>query len=104
MSHNALINKLKTLMAFRVFFVTVILGSFLFFHIGYETLPYSSGVQYLIVFLYSLTFIYIFLLDKLKAVRFAYLQLCIDVSSVVALIIFTGGIESWFTLVLLLIV
>lgn len=104
MAEDALIKKLKTLIAFRVFFVTVILGSFFVFQIGYKVFPYPSAVLYLIVLLYSLTFIYAFILNRMKSQHFAYVQLYIDVLATVALILLTGGIESWFTSLLLLIV
>lgn len=104
MIENALIKKLKTLIAFRVFFVTVILGSFFIFQIGYKVFPYPSAVLYLIVLLYSLTFMYAFLLKRMKSQPFAYVQLYIDVLATVALILLTGGIGSWFTSLLLLIV
>jgi two-component system sensor histidine kinase PilS (NtrC family) len=104
MAEDVLIKKLKTLIAFRVFFVTVILGSFFFFQIGYKVFPYPSAVLYLIVLLYSLTFIYAFLLKRMKSQPFAYVQLHIDMLATVTLILLTGGIESWFTSLLLLIV
>jgi two-component system sensor histidine kinase PilS (NtrC family) len=104
LAENALIKKLKTLIAFRVFFVTVILGSFFIFQIGYKVFPYPSAVLYLIVLLYSLTFMYAFLLKRMKSQPFAYVQLYIDVLATVALILLTGGIGSWFTSLLLLIV
>lgn len=104
MKEDVLGKKLKTLIAFRAFFVTVLLGSFFVFQIGYKIFPYPSAVQYLIVFLYSLTLLYVFLLGRVKSLPFAYIQLCIDVASAVALIFFTGGIESWFSSLMLLIV
>jgi hypothetical protein len=79
LTEDALTKKLKTLIAFRVFFVTVILGSFFIFQIGYKVFPYPSAVLYLIVLLYSLTFIYAFLLKRMKSEPFAYVQLYIDV-------------------------
>jgi two-component system sensor histidine kinase PilS (NtrC family) len=104
MTEGTLINKLKALIAFRVFFVTAILGSFLVFQIGYDIFPYPTAVQYLIITLYSLTFVYVFLLGKVRSLPFAYVQLCLDVVGAIALIMLTGGIESWFNSMLLLIV
>lgn len=104
MTDNTLHSKLKTLIAFRVFFVTVILGSVLVFQIGYEFFPYPSALQYIIVLFYVLTIIYLFVLNRVDSLKFAHLQLYMDVIAANTLIIFTGGVESWFTLILLLIV
>jgi two-component system sensor histidine kinase PilS (NtrC family) len=104
MTEDSLIKKLKTLIAFRVFFVTIILGSIFVFQIGYDVFPYLSAVQYLIILLYSLTFVYAFLLGRVSSLPFAYVQLCLDVLATNALIVFTGGIDSWFASILLLIV
>lgn len=105
MSNDALIRRLKTLTAFRAFFVTVLLGSFYIFEIGYNIFPYPYGVIYLIIALYLLTIIYaVLLIIKVGTPLFAYVQLCLDVVGAVALVFLTGGIESWFSILLPLIV
>jgi two-component system sensor histidine kinase PilS (NtrC family) len=96
MTKSALINRTKTLIAVRVFFVTLLLGTFYFFDIGYNIFPYPFAVIYLIIFLYSITIIYSLLLGRISELPFAYVQLVIDALSAIALIFLTGGIESWF--------
>ncbi|MDP2167657.1 MAG: ATP-binding protein [Thermodesulfovibrionales bacterium] len=104
MAKDALINRLKTLTAFRALFVTVLLGTFFVFDIGYSIFPYPHQVLYLIIFLYALTIAYSLMLLRIGTPVFAYAQLSIDVLSAIALIFLTGGIESWFSSILLLIV
>jgi two-component system sensor histidine kinase PilS (NtrC family) len=104
MAEHALFKRLKALIAFRVLFVTVLLGSFFVFQIGYKIFPYPFAILYLIIFLYSLSIVYAFLLGKVKELPFAYVQICIDVASIIALIFITGGIESWFSSLMLLMV
>jgi two-component system sensor histidine kinase PilS (NtrC family) len=104
MTEEILIKKLKTLITVRVFFVVVLLGSFFVFRIGYKIFPYPSSVLYLAVILFALTIVYAFLLGKVKSLPFAYLQIGLDIVAAIALISFTGGIESWFSSLMLLIV
>lgn len=101
---DAMVRKLKALIAFRALFVTILLGSFLVFNIGYSVFPYPSSVLHLIVFLYALTIAYSLLLGRVKSLPFAYVQLCLDVASVETLIFLTGGIESWFSSSMLFVV
>ena len=97
-------SKTKALIAFRAFFVTVLLGSFAFFSIGNGAFPYPKAVFNLIEVLYGLTIIYALLLQRAKPKPFAYVQVVLDVFAALALIYFTGGIESWFSFLLILIV
>lgn len=101
---HALSRRLKALTAFRALFVTVLLGSFYVFEIGYRIFPYPYEVLYLVVFLYCLTIVYSLLLVRTGTRLFAYVQLCLDVLSVVALVFLTGGIESWFSSLMILVV
>jgi two-component system sensor histidine kinase PilS (NtrC family) len=96
MTKSALFNRIKTLIAVRAFFVTILLGTFFVFDIGYSIFPYPFSVLYIIIFLYSLTIIYSVLLGRANEITFAYVQLILDVLSAMALIFLTGGIESWF--------
>ena len=98
------ISKVKALIAFRTFFVTVLLGSFALFEIGNGAFPYPKAVFNLIEALYGLTIIYALLLRRVKPKPFAYFQIVLDVIAALALIYFTGGIESWFSFLLILIV
>ena len=104
MAKDPLSGRLRALTAFRALFVTVLLGTFLIFEIGYGIFPYPREVLYLIISLYILTIAYALLLRKAPSAAHAYLQLALDVLSAIALIFLTGGIESWFTSVLMLVV
>lgn len=99
----ALFKRLKALIIFRAFFVTLLLGTFLVFEIGFYRFPYPRAILYIIVPLFLLTILYSILLYKVKNLAaFAYFQLTMDALSAIALILVTGGIESWFSFVMLL--
>jgi len=106
MPDNALFKRLKALIVFRAFFVTFLLGTFLLFGIGYYKFPYTHTILYLIIVpLYILSVIYGLLLPRIRNLTlFAYIQLSVDATSTVSLIFLTGGIESWFSFIMLLIV
>src|SRR4030043_2073123 len=94
--------KIKSLIVFRVIFVTLLLGS-LFFFKGYEKIHYISELSYLIVSLYIATIIYSLLLGRIKNLTaFAYTQLLFDVIFEILLIYITGGVDSWFSFTLIL--
>lgn len=96
--------RLKTLTAIRALFVTVLLGSFFVFEIGYSIFPYPNSVLYLIMFLYILTIVYSVLHGRMNPLVLAYAQFSLDALSVITLIFLTGGIESWFSPLMLLVV
>jgi two-component system sensor histidine kinase PilS (NtrC family) len=99
---EALKKKIKALIAFRVIFATLLLGSFYLFS-GYKKLPSGPAISYLIISLYVVTIIYSLLLGRVKRlVLFAYAQLVLDVFFEIILIYITGGIESWFSFTLIL--
>ncbi|MEW6215312.1 MAG: ATP-binding protein [Nitrospirota bacterium] len=105
MSENvtALKIKIKALIAFRAVFVTLLLGSSFLFKAGYEKFPYAHALSYLIVSLYALTIIYSLLFERIKnLVAFAYTQLVLDVIFGMILIYISGGIDSWFSFILIL--
>lgn len=94
--------RIKSLIVFRVIFVTLLLGS-LFLFKGYEKIHYISELSYLIVSLYIATIIYSLLLGRIKNLTvFAYTQLVLDVIFEILLIYITGGIDSWFSFTLIL--
>lgn len=98
-------NKLKALIAFRAAFVTLLLGSSFIFKAGYERFQHPNAFSYLIATLYLLTFIYSILIERIRQLFvFAYIQLILDVIFGITLIYITGGIESWFSFMLVLIV
>ena len=94
--------KIKTLIVFRVVFITLLLGlSFLF--AGSEKFSYVHVLSYLIIPLYTVTILYSLLLGKIKnLITFAYTQLLLDVIFEIILIYITGGIDSWFSFTLIL--
>lgn len=95
--------KIKALIFFRIFFVTLLLGSFSLFNIGHYKITFPQGVIYLIIFIYILSVLYFFLLNRVRNLYlFAYAQLIIDAIGEIVLIYLTGGIESWFTSIMLL--
>jgi two-component system sensor histidine kinase PilS (NtrC family) len=96
--------KLKALIALRVFIVTVLLGSFFLFKIGLAVYPARDSIFHLITALYALSIVYILLLNRIKPVVMANIQLVLDVFSAISLIYLTGGIESWFSFLLILVV
>lgn len=105
MVDTAAIKKLKALITIRVAFVTLLLGSFFILQIGYKSFPFPRATSNLIATLYFLTIVYSVLLAYVKRYTiFTYIQLFIDVLATNILIYLTGGIESWFSFILLLIV
>ncbi len=108
MSVDEFKKKIKTLILLRLLFVTLLFGSIFFLDIRLKQF-YTTNAIYLFLFLFyapSLTYIIIFkrVPDTLASQRlFAYLQLVIDVLSIVVLVILTGGIESWFSFLLILV-
>jgi len=100
---QTLLKRLTALIISRAFFVTLLIGSFLIFDIGYHRFPYPRSILYLIIPLYLLSILYAFFLSRVRnLVLFAYVQLAIDVVSEIILVFLTGGIESWFSSVMLL--
>jgi two-component system sensor histidine kinase PilS (NtrC family) len=95
------IKRLKALIFARALVVTILLGSFYIFKIGYNKLFYPTGFSYFIISLYLLTIIYIIALrwikNDLRFTVFAYIQIIIDVIAETTLIYMTGGIESLFS-------
>jgi two-component system sensor histidine kinase PilS (NtrC family) len=105
MPDNALFKRLKALIIFRAFFITLLLGTSIVFEIGYYKFPFPHAISYVVIPLYVLTIIYTVLLNRVRNLTsFAYVQLCLDALSAIALIYLTGGIESWFSSIMILIV
>lgn len=96
--------RINALIIFRAFFISLILGSSFIFK-GLEKLPTYKLFSYLIISSYILTILYIFISKKVRNfVLFAYTQLTIDVFYATGLIYLTGGIDSWFSFTLLLVI
>jgi two-component system sensor histidine kinase PilS (NtrC family) len=102
MPQDALSLRVKALISFRAVFVTLLLGASFFFKIDYFY-DHPKAISYLIISLYTLTIVYSLLLGRVKSVVvFTYVQLVIDVVAEIALISITGGVESWFSFILIL--
>jgi two-component system sensor histidine kinase PilS (NtrC family) len=100
---DAFKKRLKALIVFRAAFVTLLLGSSFIFKAGYERFQHPHAFSYLIIALYVLTVIYSLLIERIRRLfAFAYAQLVLDVIFGVTLIYITGGIESWFSFMLVL--
>lgn len=100
--------RLQRLMFLRVLLVSLLLGASIFIQIR-ETKAYFGDIQtshyVLTASVYLLTFIYLILLRSLKnLLRLAYAQLLADTFFTTALIYVTGGIESFFSFLYLLII
>ncbi len=103
MEDTTLFKRLKALIILRAFFVTLLLGTFLVFEIGFYRFPYPHAILYIIIPLYLLSVLYAIILSRVKnLVAYAYVQLSVDALAAIALILVTGGIESWFSFVMLL--
>jgi two-component system sensor histidine kinase PilS (NtrC family) len=103
MQDAALFKRLKALIILRAFFVTVLLGTFLIFEIGFSRFPYPRAIIYIVIPLSLLSILYIMLLTRVKNLAaFGYVQIVMDALSAITLILLTGGIESWFSFVMLL--
>ncbi len=103
---NDLIKRVSTLIYIRVILVTILLGSFYAFRVGYEKLLHPTAFSFFIASLYFLTIIYALVLRVIKTrkqyVVFAYLQITIDIIAETVLLYMTGGIESTFSFLFLL--
>ncbi len=101
MAKAALISRLKALIGFRALFVSLFLGSAFVFKIDLFADP--RAISLFIITLYVLTIIYALLINRIKRLLlFAYVQMALDLAAEIALIFLTGGIESWFSFMLIL--
>jgi two-component system, NtrC family, sensor histidine kinase PilS len=99
---------IERLMFFRVVLISVLLWTSIVLQIsqkGSQLVPDLKLLYILIGFTYFLTAIYIILIRILKGFKtFAYVQFFMDIVIVTALIFITGGIESIFTFLYILII
>ncbi|MCX7792978.1 MAG: ATP-binding protein [Thermodesulfovibrionales bacterium] len=95
--------KVKSLIFFRLIITTVLVGSYLFFKIGPHPFQYHHLIKYLIYAVLFLSLVYLVLLKYIKKIYlFAYFQLVVDALFIIALIFMTGGVESWFSFLMVL--
>lgn len=100
---NELVKRVHALIYIRLIVVTLLLGSFYIFKIGYDKLSHPAYFSSLIASLYFLTIIYAILTRVIKGssqfVFFVYVQIVIDIIAETVLIYMTGGIESMFSII-----
>jgi len=99
---NELAKRVNALIFIRLVVVTLLLGSFYIFKVGYDKLSHPAYFSSLIASLYYLTIIYAIMTRIIKKtsqfVLFVYVQITIDIIAETVLIYMTGGIESMFSL------
>ncbi len=104
--------RVSALIYIRAIVVTILLGSFYLFEIGYEQSVQPISLSYLVAFLYFLTVVYALVLYRIKRgsqfaisgekskagvlATFAYIQITIDIAAETGLVYMTGGIDSMF--------
>ncbi|MFH2011815.1 MAG: ATP-binding protein [Pseudomonadota bacterium] len=100
-SRKELLKKLHWLMFLRVVIITFLLGVTILIQLKQASSYLSPFLVYLyivIITVYFLTFIYAFIINRIKNLPFfAYLQIILDVFLITFLIYSTGGKESVFT-------
>jgi two-component system sensor histidine kinase PilS (NtrC family) len=91
--------RIKWLMTSRIVLVTFLLGTLIFFQHEYRIYPFRTiFLYYFVLFVYFLTGVYWYLLQKINNVSFfAYLQIAGDIFLVTFLVYLTGGIDSGFS-------
>jgi two-component system, NtrC family, sensor histidine kinase PilS len=107
-TREELSSRLQRLMFLRVVVVSLLLGASVFIQVR-QTRTYFGDLQTthyaLIASIYFLTFVYVILLKRLKALaQLAYGQLLVDALLVTAIIYTTGGIESIFSFLYMLVI
>ena len=107
-TRDELSSRLQRLMFLRVVVISFLLGASVFIQVR-QTRTYFGDLQTthyaLIVSIYFLTFVYVLLLKNLKDLtKLAYGQLLLDTLLVTAIIYTTGGIESIFSFLYMLVI
>ena len=91
--------KIKTILAFRVFIVTILLGILILFDFAWpdDSIPLSYSLYLYIAFVYLITIVYAALLTRnINPQRFLFSQLTIDAVLISILLLLTGGFYSLF--------
>jgi two-component system sensor histidine kinase PilS (NtrC family) len=107
-TRQELVSRLQRLMFLRVVVISFLLGASVFIQVR-QTRTYFGDLQTthyaLIVSIYFLTLVYVILLKTLKdLIKLAYGQLLVDTLLVTAIIYATGGIESIFSFLYMLVI
>ncbi|MBF0516862.1 MAG: PAS domain S-box protein [Nitrospirae bacterium] len=108
------IKKLRSLILLRIFVTYLLLASFFLYDQKFVIFIYPMFLSYLAAFIFLLTIIYLVIYKFLQksnerlggAVEssfyyFTYFQIIFDIILIITLIVITGGIDSWFSFLLL---
>ncbi len=100
---------LQVLAAVRLLIVIIFFGLMIFLQLKGQVYPFYRYINWLIIGFFILTAFYLYILkilppDIKKYRVFCYIQLLIDTLLTELLIMLTGGIESWFSFLLMLVV
>ncbi|MCG6551517.1 MAG: ATP-binding protein [Candidatus Magnetominusculus sp. LBB02] len=108
------ITKLRSLILLRVFITYLLLASFFLFDQRFVIFTYPVLLSYLAAFIFFLTIIYLIIYKFLQKsydktpedtmrplYLFTYFQITFDIILIITLIMITGGIDSWFSFLLL---
>jgi two-component system sensor histidine kinase PilS (NtrC family) len=96
--------KIRALIFARLLVTYILLASYLFLGRKAPTFHYNVHLSYLAAFSFFLSVLYLLVLKRLTGSfrLFSYAQVVIDVFVVMFLVVITGGIESWFSFLLLI--
>ncbi len=100
---------LQVLAAVRLLIVILFFGLMIFLQLKGQTYPLYKYINWWIIGLFLLTAFYLYIMEFLppdakKYKLFCYFQLITDTVLIEILILLTGGIESWFSFLLILVV
>jgi signal transduction histidine kinase/PAS domain-containing protein len=96
--------KIRNLIFARLLVTSVLLASYLFFGQKAPTFHYNVRLSYLAAFSFFLSVVYLLVLKRLTSRfhLFVYVQVVIDVFVILFLVVITGGMDSWFSFLLLI--
>ncbi|MBF0337559.1 MAG: PAS domain S-box protein [Nitrospirae bacterium] len=101
--HQQQTKKIRALIGSRVFIAYLLVASFYVYNKNFLIVENSRFLSYFAAFIFLLTIVYLLLLKKLTRgyFVFAYIQILVDIALIMLFILITGGIESWFSFMLL---
>lgn len=96
-----LYKRVSALIYIRVVLVTILLGSFYVFKVGYQKMVHPTAFSFFIISLYLLTIVYALVLRRItkepSLIVFGYVQIILDIIAETVLLYMTGGISSMFS-------
>ncbi|MBF0606611.1 MAG: ATP-binding protein [Candidatus Magnetobacterium sp. LHC-1] len=101
--HQQQTKKIRALIGSRVFIAYLLVASFYVYNKNFLIVENSQFLSWFAAFIFLLTIVYLLLLRKLTRgyFVFAYIQILVDIALIMLFILITGGIESWFSFMLL---